>query len=170
MQDNQRAPDIDPKENSGWPVFWALISFFAVVACVDAFFVIKALSTHTGVIEDRTYERGIDFNESLKQADSQSDVIFASAYKNGVMEANLKLDTGAAVTGASVDIEFVRPAHKGHDFNVALSPDNATKGLYSAFVEFPLKGAWLMKVNAKWYDQAQQKTRTYQAELPLTIR
>lgn len=45
-----------------------ILSFFVTVACVDAYFVYKALSTHSGVVVDKPYERGIHFNELLNEA------------------------------------------------------------------------------------------------------
>lgn len=49
-------------------VLMALIAFFVVFASVDAYFVYKALSTHTGVVVEHAYEVGLNYNDIIEQA------------------------------------------------------------------------------------------------------
>lgn len=55
----------------GRKVLWYFLGFFAVFATVDAFFVYKALSTHSGVVAENSYEIGLHYNELLKEADKR---------------------------------------------------------------------------------------------------
>lgn len=57
----------DTKQSGLW-VLWSLLLFFLVFASVDAFFVYKALSTHTGVVTENAYEKGLHYNEILDEA------------------------------------------------------------------------------------------------------
>lgn len=61
----------EEQENSkrdGRKFFIILISFFILFASVDAFFIYKALSTHTGVVTENAYEQGLNYNEILEEA------------------------------------------------------------------------------------------------------
>lgn len=62
------------KENSakfGRKVLLSLVGFFVFIACVNAFFIHKALSTNTGLVVEKPYERGLRFDEIIREAAQQ---------------------------------------------------------------------------------------------------
>lgn len=61
----------EKKKESGLWVLWAFLAFFAVFASVDAYFVYKALSTHTGVVVENAYEIGLNYNDIIEKAERQ---------------------------------------------------------------------------------------------------
>lgn len=74
--DNAREKEECEKEKSqkaGRKFLLGLILFFLAVATVDGYFVYKALSTHTGVVVDKPYERGLKYNEIIAEAKRQKD-------------------------------------------------------------------------------------------------
>lgn len=56
------------KDHTGRIVLWALLAFFGVLASVNAFFVYTAVTTNTGVVTENAYEKGLRYNEILKEA------------------------------------------------------------------------------------------------------
>lgn len=61
---NQKAQS----KKDGRIVLLCLVSFFVVFASVDAFFVYKAVSTHTGVVSENAYEHGLNYNDIIAEA------------------------------------------------------------------------------------------------------
>jgi nitrogen fixation protein FixH len=52
---------------SGKMVLQAFLGFFIIFAAVDAFFVYKAVSTHPGVVTEKAYEIGLNYNEIIEK-------------------------------------------------------------------------------------------------------
>lgn len=68
MQDQNNQNNHDENKKAGhWLLAW-LIGFFVVFASVDAYFVYTALSTHTGVVAENSYEVGLKYNDILQEA------------------------------------------------------------------------------------------------------
>lgn len=53
---------------TGKVVLYAFIGFFCIFASVDAYFVHKAITTHSGVVMPHAYEIGLNYNEVLEKA------------------------------------------------------------------------------------------------------
>tara|TARA_B100002019_G_C21012668_1_gene470787 strand:- start:250 stop:495 length:246 start_codon:yes stop_codon:yes gene_type:complete len=70
MQDQGQDEDALNRK-SGRIFLFSLIAFFVVFASVDAFFVFKALSTHTGVVAENAYEIGLNYNDVIEEAKKQ---------------------------------------------------------------------------------------------------
>ncbi len=58
-------------KKAGRRALFYLLGFFVIFASVDAFFVYKALSTHTGVVAENAYEIGLNYNEVIAEAKKQ---------------------------------------------------------------------------------------------------
>lgn len=61
----------EKSRKDGKIVLMAFVGFFVTFAAVDAYFVYKALSTHTGVVVENAYEQGLKFNDLLAKAKKQ---------------------------------------------------------------------------------------------------
>ena len=68
MSTEQQLTEAEESKKYGKRVLIILISFFAVFASVDAFFIYKALKTQPGVVTENAYERGLNYNDLLKEA------------------------------------------------------------------------------------------------------
>lgn len=62
--------DQDSKKD-GRIVLFALLAFFTTFATVDAYFVYKAITTHSGVVAENAYEIGLNYNDILAEADKR---------------------------------------------------------------------------------------------------
>lgn len=141
------------KKNDGRFVLLCFLGFFGVVGTVDFIFVTTALRTHTGVITDKAYERGLDFNKTLSQADYQKSLGFQDviSYENGNLKWNLQDAHGVTIKGLKVKATLIRPVQKGYDFELTLN--ETQDGSYSAPVQAPLKGRWIAEVETQWNNQ-----------------
>ena len=67
MSEQAQESKLESKQD-GRRILFTLLGFFAVVACVDAYFVYKAVSTHSGVVSDNAYEIGLNYNDVIEEA------------------------------------------------------------------------------------------------------
>jgi len=136
---------------------WYFVGFFVVLFILDGIFVYLATSSHTGVVEKGSYQRGLDYNETVAAADAQAqlgwqaDLVFE---QNGALSFTLANAEGAALEGAKVKAQFFRPTQDGQDFLVDLSPN--TKG-YSAEVK-AAPGQWDVRIFVEWKQLRYQMT------------
>ncbi len=151
------------ERKSGFLVLMSLLAFFVVFASVDAFFIYKALSTHTGVIEEHTYEKGLAFNQALEQARIQGDmdVEAAADYKDGILTFTLTDKKGQPFDGAIVKATIIRPVQDGYDFETVLQYKG--QGQYQTKLDLPLQGLWQAQIEAKW--DIRNQHNKYQKEL-----
>ncbi len=153
-------PDI--RKSDKW-IPYLLIPFFAVIFLVNGIFIYLALTTHTGVVSDEAYNDGLAYNQILERAAIakklalQDDVIF----NDGLLSWTLKTESGKPITTATAKARFIRAVQDGYDFDVTLH--NNGKGVYSAPVKAPLRGAWTVKLDAtldaEWDNQLYQTTK-----------
>ncbi|MGH1375512.1 MAG: FixH family protein [Alphaproteobacteria bacterium] len=146
----------DPKDK--WILFY-FIAFFATFFSVDALFVYLALNTHTGVIEERSYEKGLAYNEVLKRAETQPNLQEKVSYADGVLRWKIADVEGTPITKASVTAEIIRQVQDGHDFNVTL--DHQKNGIYETRLSLPLQGKWLARLNSTWNNTQYQTTHQF---------
>lgn len=145
-------------KDSGRMIPWYFVGFFVVLAIMDGIFVYLATSTHTGVVTEEAYKKGLNYNDTVAAARTQ-----AALGWNGTIEYTedrrvlftLQDASGAPLTGAQVVAEFSRPTHNKQDFSIPLQQVDA--GNYAAPVEFPLIGLWDARVFVEWNQQQYQQ-------------
>lgn len=136
---------------------WMIVGFFLVVAFFDGIFVYLATSTHTGVVTDHAYQRGLDYNDTVAAANKQENLGWETSLDlvaNSTLMLSLKDDSAAPINGARVYAEVMRPTQDGFDFEVPLEPSGA--GEYSAPVDFPMVGQWDVRVFVEWKQEQYQ--------------
>lgn len=132
---------------------WYFVAFFLVLMLVDGVFVYIATSTNPGVVTEKAYIKGKDYNEVIAMADAQA----ARGWKGtATLEGNtlhftLTDKDGTALSGAKVVALFRRPAEANRDFRVALM--SRGDGRYSAEVKAPEPGLWDVILFATWNRQ-----------------
>lgn len=129
-------------------VLLAFVLFFICIALINAVFIHFALGTHSGVVIDNPYKRGLAYNETLVKAKSQPDLQNIVEFEKGVLTWTLIDQDGVAIKDANVRAKLVRPIKEGDDFEVVLL--HAGEGLYKAKISFPRKGLWTAQLGAKW--------------------
>lgn len=141
-------------EKGTW-VLLCFVAFFALVAAVNAVFISTALKTHSGVVTDQPYEKGLAYNEMLARAGEQPAVDHKPSWQDGVLSWTLHDANGKPIE-AEVTALLYRSVKDGSDFNVTLKP--AEDGIYEANIDLPMKGRWEAQLKAIW-KSSQYQTR-----------
>ena len=132
---------------------WYFVAFFLVICSVDGVMAYFAITTRTGVVTEQYYERGLHYNDTVKQAEKQAALGWAGdiqfvASADSKMKGNLQFalnDRNAnAIAGAKVTARIVRPTQDGHDEFLVLNELSA--GQYASPLAFPMEGQWDIEV------------------------
>jgi nitrogen fixation protein FixH len=149
------------KKDKRIPYYFVL--FFVVLAIVDGIFVYLATSTHTGVIKEQAYQKGVEYNRTIEAVEAQTELGWESSISYDGADLSFYVKSGDDVLdGAVVEAYFVRPTQAGYDFSVLLKRDE--KGVYRRKVDFPLKGQWDANIVVRW------NQKHYQQQKRLVVR
>lgn len=151
------------KPLSGKWVFVAFSAFFAVVIAVNSIFITQALKSHSGLVTEDAYKKGLAYNEALAQARNQPEINANLSFHDGVLTWTLNDETGAPIENASVQAHFIWRVKTGNDFKTPLY--HVENGAYSATPNFPVKGSWQVKLSAQW-----NNTKTFKMTKPLVVK
>lgn len=148
------------KSRAGAVVLWGLIAFFITFASVDMYFVYQAVSTHSGIVTENAYEKGLAYNQVIEQVKIQKALNVESniTYEEGVLTVTLRDKSHAPILGATVTAKLVRSVHGGSDSQKLLH--HKGNGVYQNNLDLPLKGVWTANLDVKWTQQ--QKQNRYQ--------
>lgn len=130
---------------------WYFVGFFALLFMFDGIFVYLATSTHTGVVTEQAYQKGVDYNDTIAAVDAQNALGWQGEITYSADgQLNFKVQDGNAsgISGANVVAEMTRPTHNGVDFDQPLK--EIAPGIYQAPVKFPLDGIWDVRVYVSW--------------------
>ena len=144
------------KPLSGRRIFLYFFAFFGVIIAVNSVFISNALKTHSGLVIEQAYEKGLAYNETLDAARSQPDIEHEVSYEAGVLRWALPMEN------ASVRAQIKRRIKDGHDFDITLS--HIGGGIYEASPNFPMTGAWTAHLKAVWNEN------TFQTRHDLIVR
>ncbi|MDD3019389.1 MAG: FixH family protein [Alphaproteobacteria bacterium] len=140
------------KPLTGKRFFFYVASFLGFVVVVNIVFITLALKSNSGVVAQDYYQRGINYNQTLDQAEYQKKLGWTSQVDvNGDMMVYTVLDQQSQpVRGRKVAVKMARPVMDGHDFSILLAeqPDGTYQGKFQA----PLKGAWDAHISVQWDD------------------
>jgi nitrogen fixation protein FixH len=136
---------------TGQHVFLILSGFFTIVFAVNAYFIWAALSTHSGVVANEPYRKGLRYNERIAAAERQANL----GWRDEIMLAPdgrrlviiLRDAAGSPVRGLALVATLGRPATTRDD--VALALDEASPGRYEAAIGLDGGGAFIASVEAQ---------------------
>lgn len=143
----------DPKDK--WILVCFLV-FFGIIFIVDGIFVYTAVTTQTGLVTERPYEKGIAYNELLKKADSQRKLIDKVSYEEPNLIWKISDEKRKAILSGNVTARIFRPVQEGLDFDVTL--EHTGDGEYSTSLSLPKQGSWTAKLTVQWEEKLQQHT------------
>jgi len=133
---------------TGKTVLIGFLAFFGVIFAVNGAFVYFALDSWPGLRYDKAYERGVNYNKVLSDAETQAKLrwtsaIVTTATNDGAHRLLVKLagTSGEPVTGAKVQVELSRPTNESEDHSLSLAP--SAPGEYAAEFRFAAQGRWL---------------------------
>ncbi len=136
----------------GWHVLAGMIVFFGIIFVVNGVFLVSALNTHTGIVSQQPYRKGLDYNARIA-ADARQQKrgwthVASLDVKQGIARLELADKQGRPVSGLSVRGFLGRPSTEQHDTRVTLS-ETETPGIYSAPVGALSPGNWLLQLEVR---------------------
>lgn len=140
------------QRHSGRFVLLCFVCFFGVIIAVNTVFITAALNSHSGVVTEQPYEKGLAFNDVLAKAKSQPNLDNHVSYQDGFLRWTLPNEN------ASVTATMIRPVKEGHDFDITLK--HVGNGTYQARPDLPLSGTWTALLKATWGDEQFQVSHT----------
>lgn len=150
MRDLPDFPAPLPWHLTGRHVLAMLIAFFGVVFAVNGYFLVSALSTHTGVVAVEPYRKGLAYNLRIA-ADARQAALgwrdeIAFAPDGSVAIAILDRD-GRRVRNLAVEGSIGRPSTAGHDQALRTKQDDG--GLHHAATGPLGEGAWIVSIEVR---------------------
>ncbi len=138
---------------------WYFVLFFVVIATVDGVMVTLAVRTHTGIVTEHPYEKGLAYNQVVAAANAQEKLGWKSdiAYRDGTLHFTLNDRTGAPLHPQKAAATFTRPTQAGHDFTVTLQGTDTP-------VTLPEPGLWEVRIDTTTQDVHYQKTQRIVAQ------
>lgn len=135
---------------TGRHVLLAMVAFFGVVFAVNGVFLYSALSTHTGVVANEPYRKGLAYNDRI-EADIKQHALgwqgdVAVPEKAGDVSVKLSDREGRPLTGLALNGRISRPSTS--DLDRALTFKDAGNGIYVAAVEALQEGSWVIDLQA----------------------
>lgn len=127
---------------SGRRVFWWFAAFFGVIAAVNAGMVTLALRTHSGVVTEHAFEKGLNYNQTIADANAQAklgwkiDVV----WNHHQLRVTIHDAEGHLLSPSHVTAHISRPTQDQFDMDLILHP--AGHHLWMATATPPLKGVW----------------------------
>jgi nitrogen fixation protein FixH len=133
---------------TGRHVLIAIVAFFGVVFAVNAYFIRAALSTHTGVVANEPYRKGLKYNERIAEGEQQAllgwrDEIALSP-DGQALTVRLVDKNGAPVRGLAVKAILGRPATTAEDAVLPLVENDA--GRYEAATGLREPGGYIASI------------------------
>lgn len=152
-------PSAERRRAGGWYP-WAFGLGFLLVAVVNGALIWLAVTSYSGLVVARPYERGLAYNEILALDRAQAARGWQAAIALRPSEDGAASGGGGPVTvaielsdaqgrpldGLRVHARLVRPTASGYDRETALAP--LGEGRYAATLSLPLPGQWDVYLSA----------------------
>lgn len=134
---------------TGRHVLIAIVGFFAIVFSVNGVLLYQALSTHSGVIANEPYRKGLNYNSrisasELQQALGWQDTVTVDA--GGLISLQVVDARSAPVAGLVLTGVLGRPSTTRHDRKVVFRETAA--GHYVSDIKVTDGGSWLLALEA----------------------
>lgn len=139
---------------TGKRVLGYFVAFFGFVAAVNAVMVTLAIRTHSGVVTDHPYEKGLAYNEVVDAQEKQEMLGWKGIinYNDGALHFELRDKDNNIIAPEKATAIITRPTQQGMDFSVELnSPETP--------ISFPAKGLWEIRVEAAYKGIHYQKSK-----------
>ena len=125
---------------------YLFFAFFGVIFVVNMFYIYIAQKSWRGVVIEKSYQRGVDYNKTIELAKKQKkmgwkvEMRFKNLGNNsGILRVLIRDKNSKLIKNANIRAYFKRPTQDGFDFNM---PMIFSDGVYQARISFPLKGQW----------------------------
>lgn len=136
---------------TGRHVLFGLVAFFAVVFAANAYFITVALSTHTGVVANEPYRKGLKYNERIAAAARQDSLGWTHqmtlAPDAGQLAVDIKDGAQKPIGGLAITATIGRPATSQGEVHVRL--EETRPGHYEAATGLSEGGAYIASLEAE---------------------
>jgi nitrogen fixation protein FixH len=141
----------------GRHVLGIFLAFFAAVFLVNGAMIYSALSTHTGLVANEPYRKGLRYNERITADERQARLGWTDKLDvnlAGRVAIMLADGGGRPVSGLKIEAVLGRPATNRHDVRLMLA--EAAPGRYEAHTAPLAEGAWLVALEARADSSAEE--------------
>ena len=140
----------------GRDVLAMVLAFFAAVFAVNGFMIYAAVSTHTGLVANEPYRKGLAYNERIAADERQAQLGWFEQLefsRDGRLLLTLAQRDSRPVQGLKVEGVLGRPASNHRD--VLLRFIEMAPGHYQALAPGMPAGSWLITLEARPSDGAE---------------
>ncbi|MEQ1716721.1 MAG: FixH family protein [Hyphomicrobium sp.] len=135
---------------TGRHVLFAMLAFFGIIFAVNAYLMNMALSTHSGVVANEPYRKGLKYNERISASERQADLGWRDeitlAAGGDRISIGITDKDGKAVSGLIINATIGRPASGSEDVSVTLAEGSA--GRYDATIPRRTAGSYIASIEA----------------------
>jgi len=148
---------------------WGFALFFVVQFALFAWFIRISYHSHTGVVTEDAYNKGLQYNDTITKAEAQKSLGWTAeitAAEAGGKKARVTLrlrdKDGKAITDARVRLWAIRPVQDGMDQNTNMRQEE--NGVYAATLNLPAPGLWEIRI------LAEKDGKTHQASQRVNLK
>jgi nitrogen fixation protein FixH len=137
-------------ELKGRHVLAILVGFFGVVFAVNGYFLYSALSTHTGIVANEPYRKGLAYNSRIDADQRQSELKWNDTVvlaPDGTVEVTMTGPNGDKVAGLVLTGTLGRPATGEFDRRWQLA--ETAPGVYKVAAGALATGSWLVAIEGR---------------------
>ncbi len=139
------APDVSRSHGlQGWHVLAILLGFFGTIFAVNGYFIFKSLATHSGVVSEEPYRKGLGYNQRIAANDRQATLDWRAdldVKATGAIRLSLLDAGGHPIVNERVALTVGRPATRSFDRTIALT--ETAPGIYAGTTHEFAAGTWI---------------------------
>lgn len=149
------------KELKGKHVLTCFVLFFGTILTLNVIFAYTAINTQTGLVTDKAYEKGLNYNKVIDAAQAQPHITDKLKYEHDRLTWHITDEAGQPITNAQVKAVIRRAVQDGYDFEITLP--HLQNGTYGNNLNLPLRGIWNVTLSAAWNNQSYHITHDIMA-------
>jgi nitrogen fixation protein FixH len=137
----------------GYHVLYAFLTFLGVIFAVNGVMLYYALATHSGLVAQEPYRKGLAYNERISADERQAGLQWTAdvvVSPHGTIAITLADASGKPVSGRFADATLGRAASSRHDQRLALYEE--APGRYVAVGGAIEPGAWVVDATVRGVD------------------
>jgi nitrogen fixation protein FixH len=149
-----------PHSVNGRDVLTVFLTFFGAIFAVNGALIYAAVSTHTGLVANEPYRKGLAYNERILAAERQAQLGWSERLelgRDGRLRLALAERDSRPVTGLRLQGVLGRAATNRHDINLVFV--ETAPGQYEAQGPQLAAGSWLIVLEARSAEGAQPTYR-----------
>jgi nitrogen fixation protein FixH len=134
----------------GGHVALIFFSFFAVIFVVNGVMVYSAITTHTGIVSNEPYRKGLHYNERIADDERQATLGWrddVALTRDGRIAIALVAEQSRPVSGMKVAAQIGRPST--NRFDTRLNLHETAPGHYEAQAGTLQAGAWIVALEVR---------------------